>query len=111
MWGSFMANEIKHLDDDNFNSEISKGVYLVDFHADWCGPCRMMAPVVEEVANQLSGKIKVGKLDIDASQKTTATFNVTSIPTLILFKDGKEVKRVVGLKDADTLKKMISAET
>lgn len=103
------GQHVKHFTDDNFVSEVAKGVTLVDFHADWCGPCRMMSPIIDEIAEQLSGKVKVGKLDIDASQKTTATLQVTSIPTVILFKDGKEVNRVVGLRDADTLKKMIQA--
>lgn len=105
-----MTSQIKHLDDENFSSEVAKGVTLVDFFADWCGPCRMMTPIIEEIASSLSGKIKVGKLDIDSSQKTTAQYQVTSIPTLILFKEGKEVKRVVGLKDADSLKKLLLAE-
>ena len=104
------GDDIKHLDDDNFTSEIAHGVTLVDFYADWCGPCRMMTPVIEEVASELVGKLSVAKLDIDSSQKTTAMFNVNSIPTLILFREGKELKRFVGLKDAATLKKLIGAE-
>jgi thioredoxin 1 len=105
-----MSEKIKLLDDDNFASEVAAGVTLVDFYADWCGPCRMMTPVIEEIADELSGKLKVAKLDIDSSQKTTAAFEVTSIPTLILFKGGKEIRRIVGLKDGDTLKKMITPE-
>ena len=105
-----MSEGIKHLDDENFASEVASGVTLVDFYADWCGPCRMMTPVIEEIANEMSGKLKVAKLDIDSAQKTTATYQVTSIPTLILFKGGKELKRIVGLKDGDTLKKLISPE-
>lgn len=101
------GKNIKHLDDTNFEKEIATGATLVDFYADWCGPCRMMTPVIEEIANQLGDKLSVGKLDIDASQQTTTTFNVTSIPTLILFKNGKEVRRIVGLKDPESLKKLI----
>lgn len=102
-----MAGLLKHLDDENFSSEIADGVTLVDFYADWCGPCRMMTPIIEEFAKDMQGKVSVGKLDIDASQKTTQAFQVTSIPTLILFKNGQELKRIVGLKDLVTLKKLI----
>jgi thioredoxin 1 len=100
--------KIKHLQDENFTNEVAKGFTLVDFYADWCGPCRMMTPVIEQFAGEMDGKVNVATLDIDASQKTTQDFGVTSIPTLILFKDGKEVKRIVGVKDLGTLKKLIS---
>lgn len=101
------SNNIVYLNDDNFNEKIGKGVVLVDFFAQWCGPCRMMEPVIEEFAQELKADVTVAQIDIDASQKTTQTFQVTSIPTLILFKDGKEVKRVVGLKDIDALKLLV----
>ena len=86
--------DIKYLNDENFKDEVSKGVTLVDFYADWCGPCRMIAPLVEDLAKQFKGKANVAKLDIENARRTTASFGVTSIPTLIVFKDGKEVKRV-----------------
>lgn len=101
------SNNVVHVNDDNFNEKISKGVVLVDFFAQWCGPCRMMEPVIEEFAEEMKSEVTVAQIDIDASQKTTQTFQVTSIPTLILFKDGKEVKRVVGLKDMDALKLLV----
>jgi len=104
-----MAQNIVYLDDDNFQNMVSKGVTLVDFYADWCGPCRMIAPIVEELANEFNGKAKIGKLDIEKAQSTTANFQVTSIPTLILFKDGKEIKRLVGLRDKETLKGLLAA--
>lgn len=104
-----MAGVMKHLDDTNFDQEIATGVTLVDFYADWCGPCRMMNPIIEELAEELEGKAKIVKLDIERAQKTTASFGVTSIPTVVVFKDGKEVNRVVGLRDKDTLKKMLLA--
>lgn len=103
------SSTLKHLDDENFETEIAKGVTLVDFYADWCGPCRMMAPIIEDLAKELSGKVKITKLDIEKAQKTTAHFNVTSIPTVVVFKDGKEVDRVVGLRDKETLKKLLLA--
>jgi thioredoxin 1 len=99
---------IKQLNDDNFDQGIAQGVVLVDFYADWCGPCRMLAPVVEELAQEMNGKIVVAKVDTDQSVNVAAKYEVTSIPTLILFKDGQIVKRVVGLKDLDSLRKMVS---
>lgn len=102
-------SDIKYLNDENFQTEINQGVTLVDFYADWCGPCRMIAPIVEELATEMNGTAKIAKLDIDSAQETTSNLGVTSIPTIILFKNGKEVKRVVGVKDKDTLKAMIVA--
>lgn len=104
-----MAQHLIHLDDKNFQKTISKGVTLVDFYADWCGPCRMIAPIIEELSSEFHGKATIGKLDIENAQETTANFQVTSIPTIILFKDGKEIKRIVGLRDKEALKSMISA--
>lgn len=104
-----MTQHPKYLNDDNFKSEIAQGVTLVDFYADWCGPCRMIAPIVEELAKELDGKAKVAKLDIESAQKTTSQFAVTSIPTLILFKDGQEVKRVVGVRDKAALKSLVQS--
>lgn len=102
-----MSENLKYLDDNNFQNEIAEGVTLVDFYADWCGPCRMIAPIVEELANELKDQAKIAKLDIENAQKVTASFGVTSIPTIILFKDGKEINRIVGLKGKDDLKDMI----
>ncbi len=102
-----MADQLKHVDDESFAGLIADGVTLIDFYADWCGPCRMMTPVITEFATDMQGKVKVAKLDIEASQKTTQQYQVTSIPTIILFKAGQEVKRIVGLKDLATLKKLV----
>ncbi len=102
-----MSEKIKILTEDSFQAEIQKGVVLVDFFADWCGPCRMMVPVLEKVATELSGQVTVGKIDIDQAQKIAGSFQVTSIPTLVLFKSGKEVGRLVGLRDADAIKDFI----
>lgn len=99
---------IKQFSDDNFESGISKGIVLVDFYADWCGPCRMLAPVIEELAEEMQGRITVAKLDTDQAMSTAAKYEVTSIPTLILFKNGQVLKRVVGLKDLDSLRSIIN---
>jgi thioredoxin 1 len=104
-----MADFIKHLNDGNFEQTIAKGITLVDFYADWCGPCRRIAPVIEELAKEMQGKATVAKLDIEKAQSTTASYQVMSIPTIILFKDGKEVKRIVGLSDKATLTKLINS--
>ena len=101
--------QVVNLDDANFNSTISRGVTLVDFYADWCGPCKMIAPIIEELSNELKGKATIAKLDIEKAQTTTSQFQVTSIPTVIVFKDGKEFKRVVGIRDKESLKNMITA--
>jgi len=106
-----MADHMLYLNDDNFQQEVSTGVTLVDFYADWCGPCRMMEPVIEELSTEMEGKAKIAKLDIETSQKTTSNFNVTSIPTIILFKDGQEVERIVGVKDLDALKGILTKFT
>lgn len=104
-----MAEDLKYLNDDNFQDTINKGVTLVDFYADWCGPCRMIAPIVEELAKELNGKATIAKLDVENAPKTSQNFQVTSIPTIILFKNGKEVQRVIGVKDKTALKKMIES--
>lgn len=104
-----MAGNLKYLSDENFDSTIQNGVTLVDFYADWCGPCRRIAPVIDELAQEMNGKATIAKLDIEKAQNTTATWQVMSIPTLILFKNGKEVKRIVGLTDKENLKQLIQS--
>jgi thioredoxin 1 len=84
--------------DSDFEAEVEKhaGVTVVDFWATWCGPCRMIAPILEQLSVEYAGKVKVTKMDVDNNQKTPMRFNVRSIPTLLFFKDGKLVDQVIG---------------
>lgn len=90
--------DILTLSEKNFQQQTKGKVVLVDFWAAWCAPCRMMAPVLNEVADELSGNMKVGKINVEEEKALAQKFSVRSIPTLILFKNGKEVKRFVGIK-------------
>lgn len=85
--------------DENFEQEVlnSDIPVLVDFYADWCGPCKMLAPVIEELAKEYEGKVKIGKLNVDEEQNSSKKYKVMSIPTLIFFKDGEEVDKLVGM--------------
>ena len=92
-----MANA-KAVTDADFETEVEKhdGLTVVDFWATWCGPCRMIAPILDQLAVEYQGKVKVTKLDVDSNIKTASRFNVRSIPTILFFKDGKLVDQVVG---------------
>ena len=96
--------EIK-LSTENFEKEVLKSEkpVLVDFYADWCGPCNAMAPVIEELAKELEGKVKVGKINVDENPDIAVEYNVMSITTLIVFKNGKKEKRLVGLRNKEEL--------
>jgi len=87
-----------YVSDDTFEKEVlqSSQPVLVDFYADWCGPCRAIAPIVEEIARELSDRLKVVKLDVDQNPQTAMQYGVQSIPTLLIFKNGKEVERLIG---------------
>jgi thioredoxin len=95
--------------DETFNQEVLKSdtPTLVDFWAVWCGPCRMVAPVVDEIAREQTGKLKVMKLDVDENQNTAMAYGVMSIPTLILFKNGQPVERIVGFRPKGDMEKKI----
>jgi len=96
------------LTDANFNEEVKSGVTLVDFWAPWCGPCRMVAPVLEEVAEKYQGKAKVGKLNVDENQATAGEFGIMSIPTMLVFKDGEPVDKIVGAVPKDAIEEKLN---
>jgi len=100
---------VLHLTDSNFNSEVtnSKEPVLVDFWAEWCSPCKRIAPVIEELSKEYKGKVKIAKLNVDEGSSIAAKFGVMSIPTLMLFKNGSIVTQVVGAVSKVELKSMI----
>lgn len=105
------SDKVQVFSDANFKSavlEADKPV-LVDFWAAWCGPCKMIAPVVDDIANEFSGKVAVGKLNVDENNATAGEYGIMSIPTLLLFKDGQEVKRIVGYKTKNELAGIINS--
>lgn len=95
-------------DDKTFSEETSSGVVLADFWATWCGPCKMIAPVLEEIDSEMSDKVKIVKLDVDENQETAGKYGVMSIPTLLLFKDGEIVEQVVGFQPKEALVELIN---
>ncbi|RXZ83408.1 thioredoxin [Paenibacillaceae bacterium] len=93
---------------ENFKEVTESGVSLVDFWAPWCGPCKMQLPIVEELSGELAGQASIGKVNVDEEPELASQFGVMSIPTLILFKDGQPVDKMVGLQSKDALKTKIS---
>ena len=100
---------VNHFSNDTFQSEVlqGSGPILVDFWAPWCGPCKMLGPVIDGLADELSGKAVVGKVNIDDEPDLAAKYGVVTIPTIILFKDGQEVNRLVGVQSKLTLTQMV----
>lgn len=94
--------------DQTFDNETSSGVVLADFWAPWCGPCKMIAPVLEELDAEIGDKVKIVKIDVDENQETAGKFGVMSIPTLLVFKDGEVVDKVVGFKPKEALAEVLS---
>lgn len=97
--------------DENFAKEVLQSdiPVMVDFFATWCGPCKAMAPIIEELAGEYSGKIKIGKLDVDQHPQSAGQFGIMSIPTIMFFKDGKMVKSIVGGRPKDALVEELDA--
>ena len=102
-----MAGNVIELTDDTFASTVSEGAVLVDFWAPWCGPCKMLTPVVEEIAEEYAGKATICKMDTDEHRESAMQFSITSIPTLILFKNGQIEKKWVGLTSKKDLTEAI----
>ncbi|CRK84347.1 thioredoxin [Neobacillus massiliamazoniensis] len=98
---------ISHVTDQNFTAETGSGLVLADFWAPWCGPCKMIAPVLEELDAEMGDKVKIVKLDVDENPETAAKFGVMSIPTLLFFKDGEIVDKVVGFQPKDALASVV----
>ncbi|MFC4618189.1 thioredoxin [Camelliibacillus cellulosilyticus] len=101
---------ITHVTDQNFAEETAEGVVLVDFWAPWCGPCKMVAPVLEEIDGEMADKVKIVKLNVDENQETAGKFGVMSIPTLILFKDGEVAAQTVGFQPKEALTDFINKQ-
>jgi len=103
---------IVNVTDQSFKNEVeSTGTVLVDFWAPWCGPCKMIAPVLEELDQEMADKLKIAKLNVDDNPDTASRFGVMSIPTLIVFKDGQPVDKIVGFQPKDALKSVVSRHT
>ncbi len=105
-----MSQNIVTLTDSNFSAEVNKATLpvIVDFWASWCGPCQMMAPVLEKTAEEFSGRLVVGKLNVDENQTTARQFNVMSIPTLIFFKNGSEKTRITGFRPQEEINRLLN---
>ncbi len=105
----FAGEGVKVINESNFKSETGSGVVLVDFYGSWCGPCQRLSPVLDELANEVKGKAKIVKVDIDQSKALADAHGVKGVPTLILFKNGEEKGRLVGFRDQKTLEEFISS--
>jgi thioredoxin 1 len=103
------SNSIVEVNDANFDQDVLKSEQpvLLDFWATWCGPCRAIAPIVEELAHQYEGKVKVGKMDVDRNSATPMRYKVTGIPTLLVFKNGQVVEQLVGYRSKDDIQKAL----
>lgn len=104
-----MAGNVNELSDDSFNTQVidSREAYLVDFWAPWCTPCRLIAPLIDELSREYAGKLSVGKVNVDDNQEIAARYGISSIPTLLLFKDGELKERITGAVPKSTLKQAI----
>lgn len=106
-----MSDKIIHLSDDSFDKDVLKaeGLVLVDFWAEWCGPCKMIAPILDEIATEFEGKLTIAKLNIDENPGTAPKYGIRGIPTLLLFKDGEVAATKVGALSKSQLKEFLTA--
>ena len=100
---------MKIVDSNEFKSEIESGITVVDFFATWCGPCKMLAPVLEGLASEMEGKVKFIKVDIDQSLDLANEFQISSVPTMIIFKDGQKADQLVGFLPKERIQQVIEA--
>ena len=107
-----MAENVTEFTDSNFETEVLKSdkPVLVDFWAEWCMPCRMLAPTIEKLAKDYAGKVKVGKIDTDSNRDVSMKYQISAIPTVILFKDGKVLQKFVGLRQEKEFKEVLDAQ-
>ena len=105
------SDKVKTFTDSNFDEEVKAGVVLIDFWAEWCGPCKMIAPVLEDIANENKGKLSVAKLNVDENPATASRFDLRSIPTLLIFKGGQEIDRLVGVQPKSEIMRRLAHVT
>jgi thioredoxin 1 len=106
-------DSVEHINDSDFDAKVLKqtGLVLVDFWAAWCGPCKMIAPILEQIADEMKDTVKVVKMNVDDNQQIASKYRIMSIPTLILFKDGKLIEQLVGVRPKEQIKKLIEKST
>ncbi len=102
-----IGSQVQHLDEKDFDATVGQGVTLVDYWAEWCGPCRMLGPVLEELAAELDGQATIAKVNVDESPALAAKAGVSAIPLLVLYRDGREVDRLVGVRPKADIERMV----